>query len=328
MLTLRSKQWKLFQPDRYIGETPPLNAPMTNSREPRTGLTSLINYVELWTPHEDAIALESAVVFDPADVRALPTGDRRTSKGQGIAGSAWQQEGAVIMHGPSAYLDEVVTAAGTSVKALIAIPVYCEFTLLNVIVLGLAEGNAGLEIWTRDDRDELSVSGSYYDGLSSFEFISRYVRFPKGAGLPGSCWKTGRPRMIDAPDQDPDFIRSFDRDPAKPEQCIGVPISREYGFPASILLLLSDIAKPLAKHVDILRCETGETDGVFGPKFKSSHSGETLPWMIAIVESIGKLQTALTIESGDVLLPEGYRYGIAMPFFADKQVEDVLVMLF
>ena len=301
---------------------------MIDSREPRAGLTSLINYVELWTPRADSLVLESAVSLESSQARSLPTGDRTTPKGQGIAGSAWQQEGAVIMQGPSAYLDEVVAAAGTSVKALIAIPVYCEFTLLNVIVLGLAEGNAGLEIWTRDDRDELSVSGSYYDGLSSFEFISRYVRFPKGAGLPGSCWKTGRPKMIDAPDKDPDFIRSFDRDPAKPDQCIGIPISREYGFPASILLLLSDVEKPLAKHIDILRCETVEADSALGPKLKSCHSGETSDWMNLIVQSIGKLQTTVTFEGGDALLPEGYRYGIAMPFFANKHVEDVLVMLF
>lgn len=211
---------------------------------------------------------------------------------------------------------------------MIAIPVYCEFTLLNVIVIGFDSGNSGLEIWTRDDRDELSISGSYYDGLASFEFISRYVRFPKGAGLPGSCWKTGRPRIIENPSKDPDFIRSFDRDPTEPVQCVGLPISREYGFPASILLLLSDIERPLAKRIDILRCESVETDGVFGPKLTESHSGENAPWMQPILDSVGKFQTAMALEPGSELLPEGYRYGLVMPFFADKQIEDLVVMLF
>ena len=52
------------------------------------------------------------------------------------------------------------------------------------------------------------------------------------------------------------FIRSFDRDPADLGQCIGLPISREYGFPASILLLLSNSERPLGSAIDVWRCES------------------------------------------------------------------------
>ena len=297
---------------------------MTNHPEPSSGIKTLINYVEFWKPVNESLVLETSVILDSDQARSLPATNQTIAKGQGIAGSAWQQEDVVIMQGSSAILEELNTKTGVAVKALIAIPVYCEFTLLNVVVLGISEGNAGLEIWKRDDRDELSVSGSYYDGLSCFEFISRYVRFPKGAGLPGSCWKTGRPRIIDAPSQDPDFIRSFDRDPADPQQCIGLPLSREYGYPASILLLLSDLGKPLAKHIDILKCES---DGD-AAKFKSSHSGGSESWRLRLVDSIGMMQTAIELTGDSDLLPERYHYGIAIPFFANKQVEDVFVMLF
>ena len=50
--------------------------------------------------------------------------------------------------------------------------------------------------------------------------------------------------------------------------------------------------------------------------------------MQPILDSVGKFQTAMALEPGSELLPEGYRYGLVMPFFADKQIEDLVVMLF
>jgi hypothetical protein len=287
---------------------------------------TLINYIELWTLQRESLALECAIALDPQSARTIDTNGRTLGKGEGLAGSAWQQENPVIMQGASAFIDEASTSSGLPIKAMIAIPVYRDFTLLNVLVLGLSPGNGGLEIWTRDDRDELSISGSYYEGLKAFEFISQYVRFPKGAGLPGSSWKTGRPRMIDGPDKDPDFIRSFDRDKSTPTQCIGLPISRQYGFPASILLMLSDEGQPLAKLTEILHCNPKQTEAGEHLKLVDTHSGTARPWMQPIIESMSHHGSAMVFAEGE-LVPPGYRCGLAMPFFADERIEDVFVML-
>ena len=288
-------------------------ATMTTSPETTTPKsTALINFVELWTPEKDRLILNSAIAIEEVSIRDVFSEGKSVAKGDGIAGSSWLQESPVIMQGASAFIEDAAGTSGLPIKSLIAIPVYQDFELLNVIVLGLAPGNGGLEIWTRDDRDELSIGGSYYDGLKAFEFISQYVRFPKGAGLPGSCWKTGRPKMIDAPGEDPNFIRSFDQDPAKPAQCIGLPISREYGFPASILLLLSDAEKPLAQFMDVWRCETVESEGSQRLKLASAHTGidrEATENILRLVD-----QSSASVLIGPDEVPAGYRCGLAMPF--------------
>jgi len=299
---------------------------MTTPKTETPKSTTLVNYIELWTPEKDQLELKSAVAIDSNSVRTIQPSSTSATRKQGIAGSAWAQESPVIMQGSSTMIEQVASESGLAIHGLIAIPVFREFTLINVLVLGLSAGNGGMEIWTRDDRDELSISGSYYAGLSAFEFISRYVRFPKGAGLPGASWKTARPKMIDGPDKDPDFIRSFDRDPAHPGQCIGLPISREYGFPASILLLLSDETNPIANSMDIWHCESQNEGSSL--RFVDSHSGDSEVWMQSVSDEVAIVQGSLLLESGSSLLPAGYNLGVVMPFFANKQIEDLFVMLF
>ena len=193
----------------------------TMTTEPPT-MTSesltLINYVEVWTlPENDDgasaefLQLSHAYAIDHDRTRAVSTSGKN-KLGEGVAGSAWKQHGPVILQGEnSAVLQHVRSNAGVPITALLAIPVYRDYHLINVIVFGVTDGNGGIEIWTRDERDELAISGSYYEGLPSFEFISQYVRFPKGAGVPGACWKDGRPRIVPQPHAAPGFIRSFDK---------------------------------------------------------------------------------------------------------------------
>lgn len=218
---------------------------------------------------------------------------------------------------------------------MLAIPVYREFILVDVIVFGLAQGNGGIELWTRDDRDELGISGSCYRGLESFEFISRFVKFPKGAGLPGYSWKFGQPKIIDRPQTNPDFIRSFDRDPAHIERCIGLPIGREYGFPASVLLMLSDQATPLANEMDVWHCESeAPSDDNPTPRiaFQNSHSevGSEIKqeWCQTICDQMSQSRATVLIEKSDELPAADFKLGIALPIFDGQQINDVFVMMF
>lgn len=302
-----------------------MTAPKTES----PSVTTLVNYIELWIPEKDRLKLKSSVAIDSDSVRHIEPRNSSVALKEGIAGSAWSQESPVILQGPSSIIEQVASESGLPIQGLIAIPVYREFDLVSVLVFGLSSGHGGFEIWTRDDRDELSISGSYYAGLEAFEFISQYVRFPKGAGLPGNSWKSARPLMIDGPGKDPEFIRSFDRDAAHLEQCIGIPISREYGFPASILLMLSDVSTPLARSIDIWHCNSEPEQATL--QCTSTHSGisaDSEPWVREVCNSVAAAQGAVLLTSGNTPLPDGIRCGVVMPFFANDHIEDLLVMLF
>ena len=195
-------------------------------------------------------------------------------------------------------------------------------------MFGLAVGNGGLEIWSRDDRDELAISGSYYQGLPSFEFISQHVRFPKGAGLPGACWKEDRPRIIAQPQTAPDFIRSFDRDPAHLGDCVGLPIGREYGFPAAILLLLSDENLPLALKLDVWhkQSESSSSDEIVFSGTRPETANAT--WCQAICDQLIESPNALLLDQSSALLPNNYQSGLFLPFYDGKDLTDVFVVLF
>jgi len=319
----------------------------TNQQDkPGSKRTALINFVEAWRyqPVNDEIQedgqagtlqCQSAFRIQNGTPVRVERSTKELAKGQQIAGSAWQQESPVILQGQSSAEIQVATQeAGVPITAMLAIPVYREFVLVDVVVFGLAEGNGGIELWTRDDRDELGISGSCYRGLESFEFISRFVKFPKGAGLPGYSWKHGQPRIIDRPQTNPAFIRSFDRDPAHIERCIGLPIGREYGFPASVLLMLSDQKTPLANEMDVWRCQSdAPTEQQPLPRivFKNSHSQtgsqEKQEWCQKICDQIAQARSTVLLDDPDELLVQ-FELGIAMPIFDGQKINDVVVMLF
>lgn len=304
----------------------------------------LIRYVELWSFDESAgnppgesatLKLKTATTVGAGEPRKVTRSVSEVSKGESIAGSAWQQEAPVILQGPaSALIEQTVEETGLPIKTMLAIPIYQEFTLVSVVVFGLTEGHGGLEIWTRDDRDELAISGSYYAGLPAFEFISQHVRFPKGAGLPGYCWKHSRPKVMERPNTNPNFIRSFDRDPADLGLCVGLPISREYGFPAAILLFLSDTKLPFASAMDVWRCRSEKpTDENGFPtvtylESQNSDSGLDAEFCQSICDKLSTLREPLFLDSDSNPLPAENDCGLAIPFFNQKRIEHVFLLLF
>jgi hypothetical protein len=206
-----------------------------------------------------------------------------------------------------------------------------DYQLINVVVFGLSAGNGGLEIWSRDDRDELTISGAYYKGLDSFEYISQFVRFPKGAGLPGNSWKNNRPGFLSNPNINPNFIRSFDRDPANIIECVGLPIGREYGFPASVLLFLSDETTPFAKSINVWRCETSDDQRTMFSRSISDATEYDAKWCQKICDQFQHNPATVIAEpNSDLLDSQGKmgRAGIFVPFFNGTDITDVLAITF
>jgi hypothetical protein len=210
--------------------------------------STLVQYIEVWDAETDG---QSMRLQRHARLRGnvvdSDTSDLRVRCGEGLAGMAWNQRHAIILQeAPSGLLQRIGTKNGLELTALIAYPVIRGHEVLSVIVFGISAGPGAIEVWSRDDRDELSISAGYYSGLKSFEFISRHVRFPKGAGLPGSVWKTGQPRLARDLAHSAGFMRSFAADETELHTGLGLPVGTSAGNSESILLLLSSNVKPIA----------------------------------------------------------------------------------
>ena len=296
----------------------------------------LIRYIEVWTPlleDADTVTLESANVIHPDHLQEVHPEGTSFRIGEGAVGSAMKQRGTVIFQDASAALDRVCKTSDLPISAVMAFPVYFDDKLINVVVLGLIDGHGAAEIWTRDDQDELSISGSFYRGLDSFEYISQHVKFPKGAGLPGFCWKHGMPKMLDDPNGNPNFIRSFDRDPATLTSVIGLPISRTYGYPASILLLMSSMANPLAKYTAVLKVDSDQPDEETPfPELKitaiegSSDKSSEITWHQSAADWVSK-KASCAIIAGDAI-GGGLHAAIAIPFTQKGKIDRIVVFGF
>jgi len=214
---------------------------------------TLIHYIEVWNVEQDGQSMQLASCCRlRGSLVDSETPERFVRNGEGLAGMAWNQRRAVILQeAPSELLDRIGAKNGMELAALIAYPIMKGQSVVSVIVFGISLGPGAFEVWSRDDRDELSISASYYSGLKSFEFISRHVRFPKGAGLPGAVWKTGQPRLASDLPRSSGFMRSFAADETELNTGLGLPVGSAAGHSDSILLLLSSNSKPIALGFEI-----------------------------------------------------------------------------
>lgn len=220
--------------------------------------STLVQYLEVWNVAADgqSLTLQSQTRFRGRLVDS-DCPDRRVRIGDGLAGMALNQRHAIILQeSPSELLQRIGAQNGLELTALIAYPIMKGHEVLSVVVLGICAGPGAIEIWSRDDRDELSISSSYYARLKSFEFISRHVKFPKGAGLPGAVWKNSQPRLASDLGHNPRFMRSFAADETELNTGVGLPVGSSAGNCDSVLLLLSSNARPIAMGIEIWQPQT------------------------------------------------------------------------
>lgn len=227
--------------------------------------TCLIECIDVWHVDAAGCSLRRHQQVRLSDRCLASHGDDvRIREGEGPAGMAWHQKRAVILHEePSALLTRIGAQQGLELAALVAYPVIRGQTVLSVVVFGIGNGPGAFEVWSRDDRDELSVCAGYYSRLRTFEYISRHVRFPKGAGLPGIVWKTGLPRLANDLPMNDRFMRSFATDEAELHTGLGLPVGSSAGLSDSVLVLLSSDERPIARRFEIL--PPGERLGVSAP---------------------------------------------------------------
>ena len=311
--------------------------------------TYLIRYLEVWRENDDRdqprLNASDALVFSPtvegvaSSARRIDVAERTVGAGEGIAGSAWKQDAPVVIQDEgSVMMREACERSGVKLNALVAIPFVNDNNSVSIVVFGIADGFGGLEVWSRDDRDELSISGSYYEGLESFEFISQYVRFPRGSGLPGNSWKQRRPNMVKDPGVDANFIRTFAKDPADLSVCLGIPVASDYGSEGAVLLMLSSTQQPMVRQIDILRCEsaTPSQDNEFPTVKLTQHDSATdsrngvsdTARMQAACDRLSQARNVILLPAGDPCVPTTAQASLLVPFFSKNQISSILQLSF
>lgn len=293
---------------------------------------TLVRYVEVWTPGDDGsrLVLESARSVGIKG-RQIDQDVTSVAIGEGLVGEAWEQKVALICHDKSK--SSLLDSDQVDLECVVVIPVFCLQKIRGAVVLGLGNGFGAAEIWSRDDRDELSVTSGHYSGLPSFEFITGYTRFPKGAGLPGNVWKTGLPVVATSLDKSSAFIRSFGNDPAVVTSAIGLPISSSRGFPASVLLLLEAADCPLAVCTELWACTTKQSQDSESTEIETctavgADNGEICSWKNNLMAQIAASKSPVATQSENDGLPEGAPCVVAMPIFHNSELTAVLALTF
>lgn len=299
---------------------------------------SLVQYVELWLLSEDESSLECRASASVGGGVRVADG-RTVSIGEGLAGGAWKQKTATILQEtPSDLMASLNAAADASVgelSAFVALPLFCQQELRGVVVLGLSDAFGAIEVWSRDDRDELAVTSGHYTGLPSFEFITRYTRFPKGAGLPGMVWKLGVAQLAQNLETSSGFIRSFGKDPAVITSALGLPVASQRGFPASVLLLLAAQDIPLAGQTQLWTCSgTRDEEGTFTAAVDSIETvggiaTTTLAeWQQQTLRHLNSEGQPLLLGADSLALPAGATFSLTLPIYRQNELCNVLNMMF
>ena len=305
---------------------------------------TLVRYVEVWTPNEDAtrLTLVATQVTGPITRKKPKHKVVSVAKGAGLAGTAWQQKAVSIVHRDDVgQLDRINVRSDHDLTAVLAIPVFFQQEIRGVVVIGLGDGFGAAEIWTRDDRDELAVSASHYAGLESFEFITRYTRFPKGAGVPGRVWQSGLPYLLQKLGHSDSFIRSFGNDEAEIGAAIGLPIGHERGFPASVLLLLSSTATPIASLTELWECEQSAVvdagmpvarligvTRIAGGSVSVGSGSSPEAWQFELLQKTESAGQPLLVTAEEAELPTGAKFNLSIPLFKNDVLRNVLNLMF
>ena len=317
----------------------------------KTGSNCLISYIEVWVPSVDGQHLCLSSACRVGDRRALL--ENKVSPiaiGEGIAGRAWKQRSStIVQESPSELLQHYCQVSGESLVALIAIPLFAQSSICGVVVLGLGEGLGGIELWSRDDRDELAVTASYYRGLKSLEFIHQYVRFPKGGGFPGKIWKSGQPAVMHDLSSHADVVSTFAHDEAEITSVLGVPIGSSGGFAQSVLMMMSAQQSPLAGAIECCQCSTeivrADDDSELDSSMKISvtasagvlltgdgeqprrwHSDEK--WQQLVCERLSNKPVPQLLHSEQITLPDGAEIALVLPVFRVQKLENIINFFF
>lgn len=143
---------------------------------------------------------------------------------------------------------------GVRGPVVVGVPIIAEDELKAVLTLEvecLDEASGAIEIWSRDSRDELALTGAVFSNLNRFARVTQHVRFPRASGLPGESWEDREPKLISGLGRSPGFMRASGARVGGLEVGLALPIMTTEHNLHSVLVFLSSTRSPIAKVFEI-----------------------------------------------------------------------------
>lgn len=241
-------------------------------------IAQLAQTVEVWIPCESGESLRcSSGDYRLDEESNVCLGESRKSlaiaSGEGLVGRVWQSGSPEVQN----FASQGATACEQSAleRGLVnhvGIPILRGGICIAVVLFLCDDGDrsqGAIEIWKRNDRDELGLQGGFYANLDRFSRMSAYIKFPRRAGLPGITWEKRHPRIIEGIGSSKDFIRAAGARAGGLSVAVSMPIMRAAHEIDSTVLFLSSSKTPLAGVFEVwspLPCDaTPEADAEESP---------------------------------------------------------------
>lgn len=291
--------------------------------------TTLLKAVEVWRPTPDGAQLQcSCHSLEARGPLGLEDNDP--------VSLAWSNRTPVIGDAPPSEHGPAV---------VLALPAYRGDACRGVLALQFSnaiEGQGAIEVWRRNERNELARDEAWYHGLKRFAAISRCVKFPRRAGLPGKVWADRFPRVLGSLGSSSSFVRAAGARAEGLATALGVPFMSNALELESVLLLLCSRGAPLFRAVEVWAREPGGKEltivsADYGPyvdlapisRRRRLHLGEGIaghvyrdqqPWMTS--DLVGA-----EFPRGELFAQYGFSVGAGFPVFVGEQLVAAVSLL-
>ena len=213
---------------------------------------SLVRAIEVWRPNADksSLTVSSGIYGELTEFKDASVG-YEVKMGEGLPGRVLENRRPVVvseLFNKDSVRSEAARNAGLTTG--VGIPCIVGGEVVSVVVFLCAEGadaEVAFEVWSRDDRRELGLTDSHFANLERFSRISKFVKFPHGAGLPGQVWETRFPKIIEELGSSPNFMRAAGARADGLSVGIGLPVMANEHDLDSTFLILSSERTPVAK---------------------------------------------------------------------------------
>jgi len=231
---------------------------------------SLIQVVEVWTPDESGDKLQlNCGSYGAHQEFSQSRRELSYAAGENVPGHVWVWQSRSPLVVPDVQTTSLRDSEATrraGFTSALAIPVV-EGDKVRAVVLLLCDQSRGaqaaFEVWSRDDRDELGLTSDYYANLKQFSNISRHVKFPRGASLPGRVWEDGAPVIVNGLTAQNGFSRpnvtvvDGVQQPAEGglDTAVGIPVMRGARMLDSVVLILSASKRPICRRFEVWKLD-------------------------------------------------------------------------
>jgi hypothetical protein len=213
---------------------------------------AFVQAVEVWTPDGNLLQRHSGA-YGQLVAFAEASADLTLAKGQGLPGAAYRSMRPEVWHDLGTGFVREHSARLSGLSAAVALPWFRGNALIAVVVFlcgDRAETGGCIEVWEPDEQKLLVHMDGYYGRLSTFEDVSRVMRFPLGQGLPGIVWERGLPHIMQDLAASSSFMRASVARENGVTSGLGVPLFVG-GQVEHVVTLLSASSTPLARAFEV-----------------------------------------------------------------------------